>query len=109
MGWSRHWGTNDYLVGHPFLTEDAAESLRDSGTVLVGIDSLNVDSPDDGRRPVHTTLLGADTRSANICAVPGTLARSVDLAVMTRLPREQIFNPLSVEEAQTGPLELRRL
>jgi len=42
------------------LTEDAARFLRDCGAVLVGIDSLNIDSTDDGRRPVHTTLLGAD-------------------------------------------------
>ncbi len=59
-GWSRHWGTDGYLFGHPFLTEDAAQFLRDSGAVLVGIDSLNIDSTEDGRRPVHTTLLGAD-------------------------------------------------
>jgi kynurenine formamidase len=26
----------------------------------VGIDSLNIDDTDDGSRPVHTTLLGAD-------------------------------------------------
>lgn len=42
------------------MTEDAARFLRDCGAVLVGIDSLNIDSTDDGRRPVHTTLLGAD-------------------------------------------------
>jgi arylformamidase len=58
-GWSRHWATEDYFVGHPFLTEDAARFLRDCGSVLVGIDSLNIDSTDDGQRPVHTTLLGA--------------------------------------------------
>lgn len=59
-GWSRHWATPSYFAGHPFLTEDAARLLRDCGAVLVGIDSLNIDSMDDGRRPVHTTLLGAD-------------------------------------------------
>jgi len=59
-GWSRHWCTPQYFDGHPFLTEDAALRLRDEGAVLVGIDSLNIDSIDDGRRPVHTTLLGAE-------------------------------------------------
>jgi arylformamidase len=59
-GWSRYWGTEQYLSGHPFLTEDAACLLRSRGAVLVGIDSLNIDSTDDGRRPVHTTLLAAD-------------------------------------------------
>jgi kynurenine formamidase len=59
-GWSRHWATEAYFEGHPFLTADAARYLRDEGAVLVGIDSLNIDSTDDGERPVHTTLLGAD-------------------------------------------------
>ena len=59
-GWSRYWATERYFAGHPFLTQDAAELLRDRGAALVGIDSLNIDSTDDGRRPVHTTLLGAE-------------------------------------------------
>ena len=42
-GWDRHWRTDQYLSGHPFLTGDAAAFLRDSGAVLVGIDSLNID------------------------------------------------------------------
>lgn len=58
-GWARHWNTDAYFEGHPFLTREAAEWLRDSGAVLVGIDSYNIDDIDDGERPVHTTLLGA--------------------------------------------------
>lgn len=58
-GWDRHWRTDAYFEGHPFLTGDAALHLRDHGARLVGIDSLNIDDTDDGRRPVHTTLLGA--------------------------------------------------
>jgi kynurenine formamidase len=58
-GWDRHWRTDQYFEGHPFLTDDAATYLRDAGAKLVGIDSLNIDSTDDGTRPVHTTLLGA--------------------------------------------------
>ena len=59
-GWSAHFRTDRYFEGHPFLTEDAAVRLRDAGAALVGIDSFNIDDTDDGRRPVHTTLLGAD-------------------------------------------------
>jgi arylformamidase len=59
-GWSRHWRTPQYLDGHPFLTEDAALHLRDTGAVLVGIDSLNIDDTGDGRRPVHSVLLRAN-------------------------------------------------
>ncbi len=59
-GWSQHWNTPQYFEGHPFLTEDAAEYLANSGAVLVGIDSLNMDDTRDGRRPVHSILLGKE-------------------------------------------------
>ncbi|MCE5233650.1 MAG: cyclase family protein [Mizugakiibacter sp.] len=58
-GWDRHWRTDRYFEGHPFLTADAAAYLRDAGARLVGIDSLNIDDTADGHRPVHTALLGA--------------------------------------------------
>jgi len=59
-GWDAHWRTEQYFEGHRFLTADAAKFLADAGAALVGIDSLNIDDTDDGHRPVHTTLLGAD-------------------------------------------------
>lgn len=58
-GWDRHWRTDQYFEGHPHLTRRAAEHLRDQGAALVGIDSFNIDSTDDGTRPVHSVLLGA--------------------------------------------------
>ena len=58
-GWSRHWRTDAYFEGHPFLTAGAAEYLRDQGAALVGIDSYNIDDTSAGTRPVHSTLLGA--------------------------------------------------
>jgi kynurenine formamidase len=58
-GWDRHWRTDAYFEGHPFLTEKAASYLRDQGARLVGIDSLNIDDTSGGTRPVHTILLGA--------------------------------------------------
>lgn len=59
-GWSRHWKSDQYFEGHPFLTENAAHLLKEGGATLVGIDSYNIDDTADGRRPVHTTLLGAN-------------------------------------------------
>ncbi|MDH3944108.1 MAG: cyclase family protein [Anaerolineae bacterium] len=56
-GWARHWRTEAYLQGHPFLTRAAAEALVSAGAALVGIDSLNIDSTDDDLRPAHTILL----------------------------------------------------
>ncbi len=58
-GWDRHWRTDQYFEGHPFLTRDAAEFLKAAGAALVGIDSLNIDDTADGTRPVHSILLGA--------------------------------------------------
>lgn len=59
-GWSRHWRTDRYFEGHPFLTRQAAEHLRESGVRLVGIDSYNIDDTGDGTRPAHSILLEAD-------------------------------------------------
>src|SRR5579864_476692 len=56
-GWSRHWKADQYYEGHPFLTEHAARFLAEAKVALVGIDSHNIDSTADGRRPVHSTLL----------------------------------------------------
>lgn len=59
-GWDRHWRTDAYFEGHPFLTEDAALHLKEAGVKLVGIDSYNIDDTRGGTRPVHSTLLGAE-------------------------------------------------
>ena len=59
-GWDRHWRTEGYFEGHPFLTEDAAQFLFEAGVKLVGIDSYNIDDTADLRRPVHTILLRND-------------------------------------------------
>jgi arylformamidase len=73
-GWSRHWRTERYFEGHPFLTAGAAALLRDEGAALVGIDSLNIDDISGGERPVHSTLLRADIpiveHMANLDQVP---------------------------------------
>ena len=59
-GWDAYWNTDTYYENHPYLTEKAAQYLRDSGVVLVGIDSHNIDSTFGKTRPVHTTLLAAE-------------------------------------------------
>lgn len=58
-GWDAHWRTDQYFEGHPYLTGMLAERLVAAGVALVGIDSFNIDCTDDGRRPVHSTLLRA--------------------------------------------------
>ena len=58
-GWDRHWRTDAYFEGHPYLTASAAELLRNAGAALVGIDSHNIDDTAVNLRPVHSILLGA--------------------------------------------------
>jgi arylformamidase len=57
-GWSRHWRTDQYFDGHPFLSREAALQVAASGVVFVGIDTYNIDDTADGSRPAHTILLG---------------------------------------------------
>jgi kynurenine formamidase len=59
-GWARHWRTDQYFEGHPYLTEAAGLWLKEQKAAFVGIDSLNIDGTATGARPVHTALLGAD-------------------------------------------------
>ncbi|WP_308701037.1 cyclase family protein [Halomarinibacterium sedimenti] len=59
-GWDIKWNTEAYFENNPFLTKKAAEYLRDSKVVLVGIDSHNIDDTRGKSRPSHTVLLGAE-------------------------------------------------
>ncbi len=57
-GWDQHWRTEKYSEGtHPFVSEEAAEYLGESGAALVGIDSFNIDDTCGGSRPAHSILL----------------------------------------------------
>lgn len=58
-GFARHWGTDAYFSGNPFLTADAVDHLVLEGAALVGIDSVNIDAMGDPARPAHSNLLGA--------------------------------------------------
>ena len=58
-GWDRHWNTDRYFEGHPFLTEETARYLKAAKATLVGIDSLNIDDNRNPTRPVHSILLEA--------------------------------------------------
>ncbi|MGN8069100.1 cyclase family protein [Mucilaginibacter sp. SG564] len=59
-GWAKHWNTPQYFEGHPYLTAEAAEYLKECNVKLVGIDSHNIDDTKGKSRPVHTILLGAE-------------------------------------------------
>lgn len=79
-GWSRHWGTPDYLGDrHPYLTSAGTQALVEAGVVLVGIDSLNIDTTVGTDRPAHTGLLAAGIpiveHLTGLDALPSTGAR----------------------------------
>jgi len=59
-GWAKHWRTDSYFDGHPFLTGETARYLKASDVTLVGIDSLNIDDTENPTRPVHSILLRAE-------------------------------------------------
>jgi len=59
-GWDKFWNTGNYYENHPYVTEEAAGYLKDCNVKLVGIDSHNIDDTRTNRRPVHSTLLGAE-------------------------------------------------
>ncbi|GAA1750116.1 cyclase family protein [Nonomuraea bangladeshensis] len=74
-GWDRHFGTEAYVDGHPYLAPESAAWLAEQGAALVGIDSLNIDdTPPHGERPAHTILLGAGIplveHLTNLAALP---------------------------------------
>ncbi len=75
-GWDRHWRSDQYFEGHPYLTREAAEFLAEADAALVGIDSLNMDDTDDGTRPVHSTLLRAGIPIAEHLCGLGALPES---------------------------------
>jgi kynurenine formamidase len=95
-GWARHWKTARYFEGHSFLTEGAARALKEAGAVIVGVDTYNIDDTDDKRRPVHTTLLGA-----NIPIVE-------HMCDMERIPDDRPFKffavPVKVKDFGTFPV-----
>jgi len=75
-GWDTNWNTDVYYNGHPYLTGETAEYLKQAGAKLVGIDSHNIDNTEGRTRPVHTTLLGAEIliveHLCNLGALPET-------------------------------------
>ena len=59
-GWSKHFGTEDYLP-HPVLSPEIAVALLAAGVSVVGVDMLNPDATlaNGGLLPFHAAFLGA--------------------------------------------------
>jgi len=73
-GFDRHWRTERYFTGNPFLTKAAASLLVERGAALVGIDSHNIDDTTGGERVAHSSLLAAGIpiveHLTNLAALP---------------------------------------
>jgi arylformamidase len=93
--WSLHWRTDKYFENHPFLTEEAANYLRDQKVGLVGIDSHNIDDTRTKRRPAHTILLKAGIL---ICE---------HLCNLNKLPESFIFNAVPPKFKGVGTFPVR--
>lgn len=88
-GWARHWGISRYCeLDCPHLTVEAVDAVVDANAALVGIDSLNVDNPNDPERPAHQRLLAAGIpileHLTNLDAVPDIGARLTALPAPVR-------------------------
>ncbi len=58
-GWERRRGTRAYLFANPGLSGEAAKELARWQVGLVGIDTANVDHPEDASFPAHHALLAS--------------------------------------------------
>lgn len=98
-GWSRHWGTDDYLA-HPYLTREAAELLVAAGVRTVGIDALSVDPTPADAFPAHQILCGAHAVIAeNLTGLAGLLP-----AQAAGRPIEVSLLPLRLPAADGAPV-----
>lgn len=105
--WSRHWGTPAYFLGHPYLTAEAGEFLREAGPALVGIDSLNIDDNSGGERPVHTTLLGAGILIVEHLCNLGAVAEGIGLKSSDRFGEGFSFTAAPVKVRGMGSFPVR--
>ncbi len=55
-GWEKHWGTDRYFNGFPYLTGEAAEWLTGFNLKGVGIDAISIDDMKTTTFPVHYHL-----------------------------------------------------
>lgn len=61
-GWSKYWGTPQYVSGYPVLSDEAADFIARIDCRGVGFDTLGPDAPDDVTLKNHRKLLASGRR-----------------------------------------------
>jgi len=88
FGWCKRWGGLDYYTDHPFISDEAAEWLRDCGVRLLAMDTPMPDDPKNGRgsdndSPIHLILLGAGVILVEyLCNLGELQGQEVELVVL---------------------------
>lgn len=59
-GWSKYWGTNDYLKDFPVLSEQAAKWLTTFQLKGIGLDAISVDPVEATTFEIHQILFQSD-------------------------------------------------
>lgn len=61
-GWSKYWGTPQYVSGYPVLSDEAADFIARIDCKGVGFDTLGPDAPDDVTLKNHRKLMASGHR-----------------------------------------------
>lgn len=87
--WSDHWGLLKFYTEQPFIADEAAQWLVERGVRLLGMDTPQADSPNNGRgsdrdSPVHKILLGADVIKLEYMSNLRALGGVTDIELIAR-------------------------
>lgn len=93
-GWSKYWGTPEYLKDFPALTKKAANWLCEQRVRGVGIDTISIDLIDSEEYPVHKILLGCEMF---------IIENLTNLDKMPDKPFDIVCMPLKIENADGAP------
>lgn len=79
-GWSKKWGTKDYLTGHPVLTRGLCERLIESGVKVVGLDFPSPEAGDG--LELHRLLLSHEVLVLeNLCDLLPYVGRVLEVTI----------------------------
>lgn len=99
-GWERMRGRPSFLFRNPGLSREAAQEIVRWRPAWVGVDTANIDHPEDGTYPAHHTLLGA--------GIP-IVENATNLRALGDRPFFVLALPLKLEGTTGSPIRLAAL